>query len=135
MRPEAGTELPPPHEAAGGVLFRLDPASLPVRYDAVLPDGAEGTSDVPASILLDRERIIVRRGVSSGVSMMLTLPTAGFRGVAVRMESAGCAGDIRVHLELVHPDPALTLPLALTDDPEDVLVDWQNWGKALGLPL
>ena len=35
----------------------------------------------------------------------------------------------------MHRDPALTLPLVVAGEPEDVAADWQAWGRALNLPL
>jgi hypothetical protein len=50
------------------------------------------------------------------------------------MESRADAG-VRVCVELLHTDPALTLPLVVADEPEQVAADWQAWGRTLNLPL
>ena len=42
---------------------------------------------------------------------------------------------MRAFVELLHRDPALTLPLVVADEPEDIAADWQAWGRALNLPL
>ena len=115
--------------AGSGRVFRLDPQSLPVRGSA-RNDGAADTA-----FILDRERAIVRRQRHAGPAITLTVPLDSYRGVSVRMEPAGATGRVRVFVELLHHDPALTLPLIVGDEPEDVAADWQAWGRALNLPL
>jgi hypothetical protein len=63
------------------------------------------------------------------------VPFAAYRGVAVRMEQTREAGRVRVTLELLHSDHQLTVPLSVTDDPDGVVADWQEWGRVLRLPL
>lgn len=109
--------------------FRLDPHTLPVRGSARY-GGVAGTA-----FILDRERAIVQQQRHLGAPSTLTVPLANYRGVAVRMEPADPAGHVHVFVELLHNDPALTLPLIVGDEPEDVAADWQAWGRALNLPL
>ena len=115
--------------AGSSRVFRLDPHTLPVRGSA--RDG--GTAHT--AFILDRDRAIVQRQRHAGPPFTLTVPLADYRGVAVRMEPTGAAGQVRVFVELLHADPALTLPLIVGDEPEDVAADWQAWGRALNLPL
>jgi hypothetical protein len=116
--------------AGSGRAFRLDPSSLPVRFSA--PIGG----DVPdAAIVLDRERAHVRRPMRAGPPVTFTVPVHTFSGVAVRMETIGTAGELRVIVELRHPDPGLSLPLMVASDPVEVAGDWEAWGDALNLPL
>lgn len=110
--------------------LRLDPFALPVRYTVPLAGRAPGA----ATVHLDRDRTIVRRVLLGGTPLTVTLPLSAYRGVAVRMEPAD-EGDIRVIVELLHRDPALSLPLVIADDPADIAADWQAWGRALRLPL
>ncbi len=109
--------------------FRLDPYTLPVR------GSARGGGTAGTAFILDREHAIVQRQRHTGQPFTLTVPLTSYRGVAVRMEPAGAAGHVRVFVELLHDDPALTLPLIVGDEPEDVAADWQAWGRALNLPL
>ncbi len=116
--------------AGSSRVFRLDPHSLPVRGSAC----HGGTADT--AFILDRERAIVhRQRHAAAPPLTLTVPLDSYRGVAVRIEPLGAAGAVRVFVELLHKDPALTLPLIVGDEPEDVAADWQAWGRALGLPL
>jgi hypothetical protein len=108
--------------------FRLDPFTLPVRFSAV--------SDGEASeFVLDHERALLKRPLRSGSRVTVTVPVRAYAGVAVRMEANGQSGGLIVVVELMHRDPALSLPLIVADEPEDVAADWQAWGRALNLPL
>jgi hypothetical protein len=117
---------------AGGVFagssraFRLDPFTLPVRCPA--------SHEAPAFVL-DRHRAVVRRAMRAGGAATFAVPVSAYAGVSVRVVPAGEDGDIRVFVELMHRDPALTLPLVVADEPEDAAADWLAWGKALNLPL
>lgn len=113
--------------------LRLDPCQLPVRYSAPLRAPGVGV----AAVLLDRERVVIRRPLG-GVEATLACPVAAFRGVAVRMTVDPATEALRTEIELMHPDSAMSLPLASCEDlgsADDVAADWQAWGKALGLPL
>jgi hypothetical protein len=85
--------------------------------------------------MLDGRQAVVRRATGSGLPVNLQIPLRAFVGVAVRMVPVGTNGDIEVTVELHHRDPALCLPLVVSDDPAEVAADWQAWGRALGLPL
>ena len=114
--------------AGSGRSFRLDPFTLPVRYAAGSDGGAQ-------DFVLDHDRALLRRRLSAGPMVMLTVPVRAYAGVAVRIEAVGQGGDLRVVVELMHRDPALSLPLVVAKEPEDVAADWQAWGRALNLPL
>jgi hypothetical protein len=84
---------------------------------------------------LHRERVVLRRSVR-GVRMALNLPVAAFRGIAIRMvfaEAEAMPSSITVVLE--HGDPALSLPLFSATECDDIVAEWQSWGRVLGLPL
>lgn len=121
-------------KSAMGPWPRLDPFSLPVRFTA-LDEAADGRLRV---VDLHRERVVVRRSVR-GMRMALNMPIAAFRGVAIRVclgeavSGTDASGGIAVVLE--HSDPALSLPLFATNDSDEIIAEWQSWGRVLGLPL
>jgi hypothetical protein len=121
----------PQRARALGFPFRLDPFALPVRFEVV-----DEAADQRLRIVdLHRERVVLRRSVN-GMRMALNLPVAAFRGVAIGLvadESIGAPGAIAVMLE--HGDPALSLPLFSATESNDVVAEWQCWGRVLGLPL
>jgi hypothetical protein len=115
---------------AGPSPVRLDPFSLPVRFEA-----ADATADERRRIVdLHRERVVLRRSVR-GMRMALNMPVAAFRGVAIRLcgETDKTPSAIAVVLE--HADPALSLPLFSSPESDDIVAEWQSWARVLGLPL
>jgi len=120
---------------AGGIaagssrVLRLDPFSLPVRFAA-----ADETADERLRFVeLYRERVVLRRSVR-GMRMALNLPVAAFRGVAIRLTgNTELPAAIAVVLE--HGDPALSLPLFSSSESDEIVAEWQSWGRVLGLPL
>jgi hypothetical protein len=114
--------------AGSGRSFRLDPFTLPVRFSA----GSDGEAH---DFVLDEKRAVLRRRLSAGPMVTVAVPVRAYAGVAVRIEALGRTGDLRVVVELMHRDPALSLPLIVANEPEEVAADWQAWGRALNLPL
>jgi len=126
----AGTPEPSPRASGMAIAPRLDPFSLPVRFTA-----ADEAADERLRVVdLHRERVVLRRSVR-GMRMALNLPLTAFRGVAIRL--IGEAGQIpsAIAVMLEHDDAALSLPLFLAKESDDVVAEWQAWGRALGLPL
>jgi len=116
--------------AGSSRVMRLDPFSLPVRFEA-----ADEAADARLCVVdLHRERVVLRRSVR-GMRMALNVPVAAFRGVAIRLcgEVGRAPNAIAVVLE--HPDPALSLPLFAAPESDDIVAEWQSWGRVLGLPL
>ncbi len=115
---------------------RLDPFALPVRFEAA-DEAADGRRRI---VDLHRERVVLRRTLN-GMRMALNLPVADFRGVAIRLErdagdSAGADGaTTAIAVVLEHGDPALSLPLFSSAETDDIVAEWQAWGRVLGLPL
>jgi Family of unknown function (DUF6101) len=116
--------------AGSSRISRLDPFSLPVRFEA-----ADEAADERRRIIdLHRERVVVRRSVR-GMRMALNLPVAAFRGVAIRLTSKTGEVPSAIAVVLEHGDPALSLPLFSSNASDDVVAEWQSWGRVLGLQL
>ena len=109
---------------------RLDPFSLPVRFEA-RDAAADGSVRF---VELTRERVVLRRSVR-GMLMAVNLPVASYLGVALRIEPPVGPAASAVTLMLEHRDCALSLPLYHAEDTTDVVAEWQSWGRALKLPL
>ena len=111
---------------------RLDPFSLPVRFEA-----ADEAADERRRVVdLHRERVVLRRSVR-GMRMALNMPVTAFRGVAIRLfgVSPGNSVPTSIAVVLEHQDPALSLPLFSSPEADDIVAEWQSWGRVLGLPL
>ena len=111
--------------------LRLDPFSLPARYSAPLAGAQAGDE---ANIYLDRDLVVVKRRLS-GLPLTVSLPVSAFTGIAVRSTPLDEEGAVAVSIELLHRDPALSLPLVVADCYDEIVADWQAWSKTLGLPL
>src|SRR5271154_6667935 len=116
--------------AGSSRVSRLAPFSLPVRCEV-----ADEAADEQRRVIdLHRERVVVRRSVR-GMRMALNLPVATFRGVAIRLTGAVGAPPTSIAVMLEHGDPALSLPLFSSNTTDDIVAEWQSWGRVLGLPL
>jgi Family of unknown function (DUF6101) len=109
---------------------RLDPFSLPVRFEAA-DEAADGRLRV---VDLYRERVVVRRSVR-GMHMALNLPVTAYRGVAIRLTGKADEPPTAIAVVLEHGDPALSLPLFSSNASDDIVAEWQSWGRVLNLPL
>jgi hypothetical protein len=114
-----------------GRSLRLDPSDLPARWSVPTEPGASPAQD--ASVYLDRAGVIVKRRLS-GLPLTLSLPIRAYDGVGIRV-TPGDGGALVASVELLHADPALTLPLTVTRDMEDAAFDWQSWSEELSLPM
>jgi hypothetical protein len=129
-RPTAGSSRAGGHRASTiASPWRLDPFSLPVRFADADQVADEGWRIVD----LHRERVVLRRALV-GMRMAVNLPVAAYRGVAINL-FADADKPHMFAVTLEHVDPALSLPLLRTEEVGDVVVEWQSWGRVLGLPL
>jgi len=132
---EAGRIAAGSGRRAGASPQRLDPFSLPVRFET-----ADAAADERLRIVdLHRERVVLRRSVR-GMRMALNMPVAAFRGVAIRLYGdagifQGDSAPTSIAVVLEHQDPALSLPLFSSPQTDDIVAEWQSWGRVLGLPL
>ncbi|MGY4629475.1 DUF6101 family protein [Bradyrhizobium sp. USDA 4486] len=103
--------------------LRLDPLSLPVRFDAHDPR-ADGYI---RQIELHRERVVLRRAVH-GMQMAINVRVSDFVGIALR------GNDEAQALVLVHRDPSLSVPLLVGADGEELSEAWAVWSELFALP-
>ena len=117
----ANTQLP----AWASTPMRIDPYRLPHR----IRFGSGATQ-----FNLDRNGAVMRSRLSCGLDISMALPARCFEGVAARViESAD--GRLTVTLELKHRDPALSVPLLVACDLDDIAADWHAWSRVLQLPM
>ena len=126
----SGRAVAPHRACAMASPLRLDPFSLPVRFAAADEAADERTRIVD----LHRERVVLRRSVR-GMRMALSMPVAAYRGVAIRMVGDAGKPPSAIAVVLEHGDPALSLPLFAASESDDIVAEWQSWGRVLGLPL
>ncbi|MBR1208998.1 DUF6101 family protein [Bradyrhizobium sp. JYMT SZCCT0180] len=110
--------------AGSGRVLRLDPLSLPLRFDAQDTRADGGVRQIE----LHRERVVLRRAVK-GMQMAVNVRVSDFLGVALR------GLDDAQMLVLVHRDPSLNIPLGVSSDAEELSSAWQMWSDIFALPL
>ncbi len=105
---------------------RLDPFALPVRFTAC----DAGADERQRQVELTREHVVLRRAVR-GIHMHINLPVTAFLGVALTLvPSEGGEGDL-VTILLEHRDHALSVPLYAAPEGDDIVAEWQLWGRVL----
>ena len=110
--------------AGSSRVLRLDPLSLPLRFDAHDTRADGGVRNIE----LHRERVVLRRAVQ-GMRMAVNISVRDFLGVGLR------GLDDAQMLVLVHRDPALSIPLGVSSDAEEIASAWQMWSDIFSLPL
>jgi len=129
-RPAAGSSRAGAQRASTTACpWRLDPFSLPARFTAADDSADEGLRVVD----LHRERVVLRR-VLAGMRMAVNLPVANYQGVAIRLDAATKTPPMAC-VTLEHADATLSLLLFASTDTDDIVAEWQIWGRVLGLPL
>jgi len=107
--------------------IRLDPYALPQRVSY-----AQGNAR--ADFTLDKTGAVMKRDLTCGLPLSMALPNKAFKGIAARAFDNE-DGSKTVTLELLHTDPALSVPLCVADTAEDAACDWHSWSKKTGLPM
>jgi hypothetical protein len=110
--------------------LRLDPFGLPVRFSASDAAADGRVRDVE----LHRERVVLRRSLH-GMRMALNMPVAAFDGISLLLVPGEGGGEDALAVVLKHNDPALTLPLFVTSQPDEALAEWRAWSQVLAVPL
>ena len=103
--------------------LRLDPLSLPVRFDAHDSRADGGVRQIE----LHRERVVLRRALH-GMQMAVNVRVRDFLGVALR------GIDDAQMLVLAHRDPSLTIPLCVSSDRDEIAAAWRMWSDIFALP-
>ena len=111
------------HPAGSSRALRLDPLSLPVRFDAHDTRADGGVRNIE----LHRERVVLRRAVH-GMQMAINVRVSDFIGVALR------GNDEAQTLVLVHRDPSLSVPLLVSADGDELVEARAIWSELFALP-
>ena len=110
--------------------LRLDPFALPVRFAA---------SDEAADerVRHRRTRSRTRGAAPRGARHADGGGRAGrgLPGVAVRMLPPKATGAGTVAVMLEHRDPGAVAAAVHPADGDEIVAEWQSWGRVLGLPL
>jgi len=110
------------------VMFRSRPAG---ERSQVTPFGAANDNGPKEPV----NTVTVRRTLEkSGVTIKIKVPVSEFVGVAVSTRISD-EGVLTSAIELVHGDPDLNYQVFEEEGNQNVVAEWQNWGRKLRLPL
>lgn len=116
------------NHAKAGFELRLDPCHLPQSVAFVV----NGQSMICS---LNERGVSLKIGDSedaSGLSRLI--PAHHFEGVAARAVITA-SGHKAISLELFHKTPESCIPLLVSRDLDDVLLDWRLWSDTYDLPM
>lgn len=109
--------------SGSGSHVRLDPHSLPLRFEAH-DNRADGSV---RRVELHRERVVLHRAVR-GMRMAINVRVSDFMGIALRGLDDGKM------LVLKHRDPSLSVPLLVSSDADEIAMAWPMWSEIFALP-
>lgn len=110
--------------------MRLDPYLLPQKTSYARREAGGGH----VTFTVDVEGAVMKRRLNCGLPLSMALPAKAFRGVAARAFEDD-DGETTVTLELLHRDEAMSVPLLVSDNLDDVAADWHSWSRTLRLPM
>ncbi|AQX19376.1 DUF6101 family protein [Bartonella sp. WD16.2] len=107
--------------------FRLDPCRLPQTATYFVPK--TGNHMICS---LNERSVSLKVDNSSNLSRLI--PAYHFEGIAARIVET-LTGKKAVALELFHTNEEACIPLLVSRDLNNVLLDWRLWGKIYNLPM
>ena len=106
--------------------FRLNPYSIPDRIVF---------SHNNVKYAIDRTGVSVKMKMKkSGLPLSFAIPARTFEGIAAKAVELS-DGTQQVTLELHHQDPALCIPVLVSDNLDDIAADWHSWSRLMKLPM
>lgn len=118
--------------AWAGRAFRLDPAALPAS-NKVASGIVAGNGEV--AYIIEPGMIYIARHLPCGIPMTMRFSPRAFVAIAARTLPGARPGSMIATLELMHRDPALSLPLLVADNLDDIAADWTRWARLFNLPM
>ena len=110
--------------------FRLNPAE---RHH-VMRTQVKGSALVGETGFELNDGVIVDGKLTCGLTTRVACKASSFRGVAAKL-SLSDDDQIVAELMLLHPDASLNVPLARSNNMDELAADWQMWGKRFNLAL
>lgn len=118
------------NQAKDGQGLRLDPCHLPQSVAYTAPE-----SRASLTCSLSERGVLIRADSSSGGGNILQmLSPQQFRGIAARKVETK-DGEKAISLVLLHRNPNYSVPLLISCNHDDVLMDWRLWADIYDLPM
>lgn len=107
--------------------FRLDPCHLP--QTTTYFSSKTGNKIICS---LSERGVFFKTDIPSSLSHLM--PSYHFKGIAARIVKTH-SGERAVALELLHTDEEVCIPLLVSRDLNNVLLDWRLWADTYDLPM
>ncbi|MBX4336147.1 DUF6101 family protein [Bartonella raoultii] len=115
------------NQAKAVLEFRLDPYHLP---QTITYYSSKTGNKIICS--LNERGVFFKTEFPASISHLM--PSYHFKGIAARAVKT-CSGERAVALELFHADKEACIPLLVSRDLNNVLLDWRLWADIYGLPM
>ncbi|EJF93005.1 DUF6101 family protein [Bartonella taylorii] len=115
------------NQAKAVLEFRLDPCHLP---QTTAYFSSKTGNQIVCS--LNERGVFLKMDTPSSLSRLV--PSYHFKGIAARTVKTR-SGEKAVALELFHADEETCIPLLVSRDLNNVLLDWRLWADTYGLPM
>ncbi|WP_074380917.1 DUF6101 family protein [Bartonella doshiae] len=115
------------NQAKAGLEFRLDPCHLP--QTTTYFSSKTGNRMICS---LSERGVFFKMDTLSSLSRLV--PPYHFKGIAARTVKMR-SGEKAVALELFHADEEVCIPLLVSRDLNNVLLDWRLWADTYALPM
>lgn len=126
----AGAALRDERMVAPNDHFRLNPAERRISYSTEL----RGSAFVGQTHVEMGDDISLAGTLRCGLSTRIASDPASFRGIAAVL-SISDQDEVIAELVLLNRDPSLNIPVARSDEMEDLAADWQMWARRFNVPL
>ncbi|MBA4782611.1 MAG: hypothetical protein H2045_05270 [Rhizobiales bacterium] len=78
--------------------------------------------------------IVVEGRLKCGIATRISSKPSAYRGVAAKL-TLSPDDQVIAELVLLHRDPSLHVPVARSNDMDELAADWQMWARRFNLPL
>jgi len=118
------------NQVENGQRLRLDPCHLPQSVTYIAPQ-----SGISLTCSLAERGILLRAGKAlENENILQILSPKQFRGIAA-YKSDMRDGQKAISLVLLHKNPDYSVPLLISCNHDDVLLDWRLWADVYDLPM
>ena len=101
-----------------------------------LPESALFGDHMSGIVQIKSDHALVECHLTCGLPLIVRVPMSYYQGIGARFVVGKREGNPLICiLELVHKDPNLSVPVAVSTDLEDIAVDWKSWSKRYDLTM
>ena len=129
------------HKLQMGQQLRLDPCHLPQKITFNSKSGILRGTLTENAIIIQRQAIEDQTAFNNSQhhdnldnNVTEIIPLSSYRGVSAHRLNSG-KNDNLLALMLVHKDPSLSVPLLISDNYDDILLNWRLWADLYDLPM